>query len=125
MKIGPANQRAIVRNCQSSLAFSQHVTQGGVFLNFKEALKMLHIDSEHVSEDLMDIKWIVRKPHHTVGRNSPSPMRQAMTTMSGFGTKGSQGVIKDYATEMIKRAKTPMLSKTIDADASKDKIQFC
>ena len=59
-----------------------------------------------------------------MGRNSPSPMRQAMTTMSGFGTKGSQGIIKDYATEMIKRAKTPMLNRTIDADASKDKMKL-
>ena len=65
------------------MAFSQHQTQGGLLVNYKDALKMLHIDSEHKSEDIMDLQWIIRKPN-LGGRASPSPVGKN-TTYMGFG----------------------------------------
>ena len=61
VKLASADQQKLVRQCHSSLAFSQHVTQGGLFINFKDALKMLHIDAEHQTDDIKDLHWVIRQ----------------------------------------------------------------
>jgi hypothetical protein len=60
MKLSPADQRTLVRLCHSTQAFSQHATQGGHFINFKDALKLLHINCEQQGGDLNDLQWVIR-----------------------------------------------------------------
>lgn len=94
------------------MAFSQSVTQGGLLLNYKEALRMIHIDSEHKADDMMDLAWIIRKPANT--RNvSPLPISKG-TTQLGFNYDNEDRFASHMAS-LAKRAKTPMLTRTIDA----------
>lgn len=36
------------------------MTQGGQFINFKDALKLLHINAEQQGSDLNDLQWVIR-----------------------------------------------------------------
>lgn len=97
IKLSASVAKTLLRTCQSSSAYSQHVTQGGLFVHFKEALKMIHIDAENstTGHELTDLKWVVRD----IVRGSPSPMNRT----GGFTSQSQY--------EKEKRARTPMLDR--------------
>lgn len=108
MRLSPSDQRTIVRQCHSTMAFSQHATQGGQFINFKDALKLLHIDSDHTNNDINDLRWVIRSQP-----SSKQQVRDAMGAGSSLlqnATGGSSLLVNDV-TDVVKRAKTPMLNR--------------
>lgn len=99
--------------CHTSKAFAQNVTQGGQLINFKEALKLLHIDAENTT-DINNLKWVIRSANNTRTSTANNFMDITMGSKTGSLLQNHlNNGIQAFNNDIVKRAKTPMVNREV------------
>ena len=105
IRLSPTVAKNLCRSAQSLATYGQHVTAGGIMVNFKEALRSIHIDADASTTDpgkgLDGLSWVIRDSGKNArDRTSPSPL--GVTRLGSF-----------YPTQ-DDRARTPLLERKRD-----------